>query len=409
MDEDILSARFDKLLKRYQDKLQALQLDLPPVEEPLEAPPQPSPAPEEPYAQPEPPSPPQTPKMEPEPETMVPQQEPPEPAAVFSPLPQPDPAPETKPGPSAEQPPLPQAAALEDKEEPAVAVVVEPPHAPGRHSSFPDELTPRPIATPAAPRKFLRAALRPIAMALAAAAVVIWWSYRQLAEPAAYQAFPFSAQAPRGLAWSDGRLVAADAQSQALLFFDADGKKLASSASLSNPALSALTWADGAFWSTQQDRSAIFQHDADAEHRIRRIYATANRHPLALASDNENLWVSDAQVAVVYRYLIGRSLNGTSLTPLSQYNVEGGPAAGLYAGDGLLWVLDTQSRHLRRYRYDAGTLTAVDTLDLGLRLHDAGGLAGMTVGQDCLWVLTSNPAALHRFALGELHWESARP
>ena len=142
---------------------------------------------------------------------------------------------------------------------------------------------------------------------------------------------------------------------------------------------------------------------------MRRIYATPTRLPSALAGDIENLWAADAKAGVLYRYLIGHSLNGVSLTPLNQYNLAGATAAGLHAADGRLWVLDSQSRRLTRYNYDAGTLSAVDSADLGARLPTGAAVSGLVVGGDCLWVLTAEPAVLHRFALRELRWQpSAR-
>jgi hypothetical protein len=110
---------------------------------------------------------------------------------------------------------------------------------------------------------------------------------------------------------------------------------------------------------------------------------------------------------VVYRYLIERSLNGTSLTPLNLYDLPGAAASGIYAANGLLWVLDSQSRRLTRYSYDTGSLSAVDTVDLGPRLPADVAVSGLAVGGDFLWVLTAQPAVLHRFALRGLRWQRA--
>jgi hypothetical protein len=209
------------------------------------------------------------------------------------------------------------------------------------------------------------------------------------------------------LAWRDDKLAAVDADNQALIFFNAEGRKLGTAERFPNQAPAGLSWADGDFWSTEKGRSAISLHDQTPEHGVRRIYATPTRSPAALAGDNENLWVADAQAAVVYRYLLGHSLNGTSLTPLNQYNLTGAPAAGLHVADGKLWELDSQSRRLTRYSYDAATLSPEDSVDLGSRLPAKAAISGLAVGGDYLWILTAEPAVLHRFALRELRWQSS--
>lgn len=376
MAEDPLSTRFEGLLKRYKEKLELLDLDLPvPGEAPGQAPAPPK-APEE-------PAPPAQP--EPEPEPILPVKEP-EPVL-----------------PDWDAPSM-QESAPPPKPEPELPAW-EPPAM--RESDPP----PRPAAAKRPPAKgqvLPRRKLWPAALALAALAAALAWGYLRFAQEPGYRTFSLSQASASGLSWREGKIVAADAEERRLLVFAKDGRRLESQEGISADGLGDLSWADNAFWSTSAGRSAIFQHADPPDHPVRRIYATPNRKPSALAGDNENLWASDAQAAVVYRYLIGHSLNGVSLTPLNQYNLPGAPAASLHASDGLLWVLDG-TRRLTRYSYDAGTLSARDSVELGARLPAGAEVRGMTRGEDQLWILTARPTVLHRFALKSLPWQPARP
>ena len=364
MEEEHLSARFDILLKRYQEKLSLLQLDLP--------------------SAPDVPDAPETPAAVAEPAVMRSE----EPKAPVAELPAWEP-PALRETPRPSPTPVPMRG-----EEPALAAR-QPAPKPARTTA---------PAAAATPRSWRARWLAGSVLVLAAA----WWGYGRFGEAPAYRSFSLARTAVRGLSWREGKLVVADADDRFLLLYDTQGRRLDSKETINAPDLEDLAWVDGAFWSTAQGRSAIFQHDQNLEHGVRRIYATPNRLPAALSGDNENLWAADAQAAVVYRYLIGHSLNGVSLTPLNQYNLTGAPAANLYAAEGRLWILDSPTRRLTRYSYDAGTLAAVDAADLGSRLPPGAAVKGLVVGGDFLWVLTAEPAVLHRFALRGLRWQSAR-
>ena len=345
MAEDPLSTRFEGLLKRYKEKLELLDLDLP----------APGQAPKEP-----------APPAQPEPEPILPLKEP-EPALPdwdapsmqeSSPPPRPEPAPQ-----------------LPDWESPHMEETSPPQR---QVQAPPQKAVP---AQKAAQQKILPGRkLWPAALALAALAAALAWGYLRFAQEPDYRAFSLSRTEVRGMAWREGRVVVADASNRFLLLFDSAGRRLDSKESLSAEELSDLCWADGTFWSTKPGRSAVFQHDDTQEHGVRRVYATPNRLPGPLAGDNENLWAADAKAAVLYRYLIGRSLNGVSLTPLNQYNLPGGAAEGLHVSEGLLWALDAETRRLTRYAYDAGTLSARDSVDLSARLPAGAAIHGMAAG-----------------------------
>jgi hypothetical protein len=397
MEEDLLSARFDKLLKRYQEKLELLELDLP------IAPETPAPAEE--------PAPPTEPRQT---DAALPQTPAPEPPRPAEPLPQDQPAAVL---PAAETSEAAPSGATPIRDEPPAAPVddLQLPSIPAQPLPMPEDSRPTPAVAAEAPaetaapqpdRGFGRAALW-AALSLAVAAI-IWSSFPSLGIKSPYRAFVLPGTAARGLAWQEGRLAAVDAESQSLLLWDIDGKRLKSAEHFSNPAPVDLVWADGAFWSTEVGSHAILQHDPDPQHGIRRSFDTPNRWPSALAADNEDLWAADATAAVVYRYLIGRSLNGTSLTPLNLYDLPGATAAGLYAANGLLWVLDSQSRRLTRYSYETGSLLAADAVDLAERLPAGAAVSGLVVGGQYLWVLSADPAVLHRFALQGLRWQRVR-
>ncbi|MCX5794346.1 MAG: hypothetical protein NTY77_02465 [Elusimicrobia bacterium] len=245
-------------------------------------------------------------------------------------------------------------------------------------------------------------------LAAAAAIVWLWRGHPSLDEAPAYRAFPITGSALHGLAWRDGRLASVDSANGNLVLFDAEARRLRSTERLADPAPAGLAWVDKSFWSTGQEHNAIFRQKAGPERGRQRIYATPNRSPAALAGDDDNLWAADARVPVVYRYLVGLSLIGASLSPLNQYDLPGAPAAGLHAADGLLWVLDSHSRRLTRYAYEAGTLSAKDSVDLSARIP-AAAVSGLEVGGGFLWVLTTKPAVLHRFSLRGLSWQSAGP
>ncbi|MDD5656583.1 MAG: hypothetical protein PHF00_04940, partial [Elusimicrobia bacterium] len=116
-------------------------------------------------------------------------------------------------------------------------------------------------------------------------------------------------------------------------------------------------------------------------------------------------WAGEARAGMVYRYIIVHCLTGTSLTPLNQYPLPGAAPGGLFSSGGLLWVLDSATRKLTRYRFDAAGLTPADETNLSGAL--TGPPASMTLSPDALWVLVSSPPSLHRFALDRLSWKAA--
>ncbi|HAM34453.1 MAG TPA: hypothetical protein DEB40_13755 [Elusimicrobia bacterium] len=383
MENEHLSARFDKLLKRYRSQIDRLDLDLPPVGE--------IPATTE-----EPP--PQTPETAPLADIV---EEPQAPDARRSPE-----TPAAKEPRSSQAPDVlrsPETAAL-NSEASALPRLEPPPRDPVERITL---ATPPPRAVVSkpgsrAPRRFPWPYALAAALMLAAAAS--WWGYRETALPA-HQAFALAPAQLRGLVLRDNRLYSTDPQSQILMGFKADGRKLKAEGKLANPVLGQMAWIDGAFWSSSLGREVLYQHGAGPEHGVSRTYTTPNRHPFALCSDGDDLWVGDSQSNLAYRYLIGHSLTGTALTPLNQYTLPGGAPAGLHAADSLLWVLYSQSRHLARYRYDSGTIKPVDETDLSLWLPLVHPVAGMTADSSTLWVLTDSPTTLHRFDLRQLRWK----
>lgn len=414
MEDEHLSARFDRLLKHYQSKIDDLQLDIPEIPAPEE--PAPEKTPEPPPAAPRPAEP------EPKPEAAVlqaytemrlgaPPEPEPDPARVPGPEPAPAPLPTQPAWPSPEPTPLPPPVSEPPAEEaPPVRAVYTPQPAPA-YQTWPGRYPPVPQAA-AGPQRRRRVSLgvwtAAIAAVAAVAGVLSFWLYGRM-QSSFYQAIPVAADKVRGLTWKDGRVYTADYQSQTLLAYDERGKALKTEENISNAGTGGITWADGTLWSTEIGRNAIYQHAPGPDNRIHRIYATPNRRPLSLCSDGDNIWAADAQASLAYRYLIGHSLIGTSLTPLNQYALPGAAPARLHATEGLLWVLDPKSLRLSRYRYDTGSLQLADSADLSAWLTAASQIEGMTASPAHLWILTGAPPTLHRFDLAHIKWGGAKP
>lgn len=239
---------------------------------------------------------------------------------------------------------------------------------------------------------------KPLLLFLAAgvflAAVV--WQKRTPASSKIHSSFPLPYASTAGLANEKGVFSSIDPQRQLLFTFEFNQAKVKSVRKFSNPAASGLAKGAGSFWSTDAAGGYIYRHNIDKEYSISQTYANPDQSPSAIYWDGEYLWVSDLRTETIYQY----SVNG-SLVPTKQYTLPGIVPAGIHAANNVLWVLDAVSRKVYRYKTGA-LLTGLDWADLSPWLPSQGKATGFSADASAMWVITENPAALHRFDLKHL-------
>lgn len=268
---------------------------------------------------------------------------------------------------------------------------------------------PEPAPTDIAPPPCSRTAKRrlPLGLALTFAAVLAAWGIGKMVPiKKSPRFFPLPVSRCSGLLLNDGRLFFVDSDKKVLLSVAPGSSQPQMEGKFSNPVLGGLAWADGRFWSTDPGKSAIYQHGVDAGYSIRRVYDQPKRHPSAIFSDGEYIWVADLQTEDVTQYLLARSLTGASLTPLGPLRLPGVRPAAILVGDGKLWVLDGATHKIFRYKIEGSRAVAVDWSDLSRWLPLSRGLAGMAWDGRNVWIAQDAPAALQRFEPRHLDWKS---
>lgn len=276
----------------------------------------------------------------------------------------------------------------------------EPPRAKFPEPPPPSAPPPRAAAAPE-PARGRRARWYALALAalLAGAGYGRW---RQQARARTHFSFPLAYSDAAGLAVKDGVLVSADPKRRLLYTYSTDAVQVLSVQKSPDPAPTGLTWGDGCLWTADPESGAIHQHEP-SQFEVRRTFANPERSPSALYWDGRRLWASDARTETVYQYAVG-----ASLAPAAQHTLPGIVPVGFHLSEDLLWVFDALTRKVYRYRI-GGLLTVQDSYDLSPWLPAASRAKGFTADKDDLWLVTENPAEIHRFDLKSLTPRSEVP
>jgi len=254
-----------------------------------------------------------------------------------------------------------------------------------------------------------------LAAALAALCVAALRSAARWASsgsPRAHRSFALPLASTAGLAAKDGALYTLDPARGLLAAFTAAGSelKVISMRMFSGAAAGALAWGEDCIWSTDAQNGRILRHRLDADYTVATAYANAESRPTAVYWDGSHLWASDARTETILRY----GVDGV-LTPQRQYALPGMVPAGIRLEEGaargsgpkgaVLWVFDSLSRRAYAYGVD-GMLAARDSIDFRGRLSPGCRVTGFAQDGGFIWIVTENPAELHRFDLRYLKREA---
>jgi hypothetical protein len=212
-----------------------------------------------------------------------------------------------------------------------------------------------------------------------------------------------------GLALRQGMALTIDTDKQALISIDTRTGTIASREKFPNPSLRGFAWGQDSFWSSDSESGFIYRHGPKEPHSL--INAFPSTRPVAvLYHDGETLWASDVRSELIHFFSLSDASSEASLTKKGEYSLPGIVAGGFHKAEDVLWVLDSLGRKVRRYRIGEGNkLSPIDSIDLGAWLTPASEIAGFAVDAENLWLITDNPASLHRFALDELVWAKEHP
>jgi hypothetical protein len=253
------------------------------------------------------------------------------------------------------------------------------------------------------PKRWRRVLFLSAAAAMVPIFFLIWKGGGSQAR-SAHASFPLPLGRMMGLVVRDGTLLTVDTDKQALVTMAADTGRIVSREKFPNPSLRGFTWGQGSFWSSDLESGFIYQHGPAEPHSLINAFPTS-RSISVLHHDGQTLWASDVRSEIVHRYFLTGKAPDEKLSRQGEYPLPGIVVGGFYQADGVLWILDSLSRKVRRYRLGSGgKLSLLDTIDLSPWLATNSEIAGFTVDASSLWLITDNPASLHRFDLPGLSW-----
>jgi hypothetical protein len=387
--DDELSLRLERLLKDYESKISRLNLNIPGVEPPpptkdyfaaVEALP-PAAPPKRAHFE-------EAPAPEPRPVPLEPVSQV---AAVPSPLPE-------------IAPPQPQPSVISPAPSPAPVhneEVRAPEERLSHHPVPPKAQAPR--VSPSAPASAApsRVWIGILLLSAVLAGLMLWRRAPKVGD-GTHAAFPLPPGRKTGLVLNGGTLVTIDSQSQNLTALAPDDGRIVSQQKFPNPSLSGLAWGHGSYWSSDTETGFVFRHRPEPPFGLLQGTPLPGHAVSVLFDDGEDLWVGDARSDTIYRYKIA----GDELTLRTQYSLPGVAVGGLYFSEQTLWVLDSLARKIRRYRVEDQAVP-LDSFDLGHWLSLDSEAAAFAVDPSFFYLLTENPAALHRFDLKRISWSPA--
>ncbi len=158
------------------------------------------------------------------------------------------------------------------------------------------------------------------------------------------------------------------------------------------------------FWCSEADKEDVRRYFLvnGNEYELQRVYQTFGAKIGPIYSDGNYLWGADFASGEIFQYLIVQALTGTLLTPIDRFNIPGISPAGLYASNGILWILDAKTREIMRFKISISKADLIDSYDLKPQMKSVGTLAGLSVRDQRIWVLTRHPSKIFSFNLGDL-------
>ncbi|MBI5244316.1 MAG: hypothetical protein HY922_11670 [Elusimicrobia bacterium] len=230
------------------------------------------------------------------------------------------------------------------------------------------------------------------ASALALNAAARWQARRELRS---HQSFALPLARPAGLSVNGGILYTLDPARQLIFAFTASGSRLKIKAieKFPVPADGGLAFGKDCLWSADTQSGRIFRHSLDPAYSVQTTFANPQSHPSAVYWDGRRLWTSDARTQTVFQYAVDRAL-----TPLRQYTLSGISPAGMHLEGETLWVFDSLKRAANTYS-PGGILAARETIDFNDRLPANCRVTGFAADEASAWIITENPAEIHRFDL----------
>lgn len=263
---------------------------------------------------------------------------------------------------------------------------------------FFDEPTPQALAQPRASKSLklphLQRKTLAVGLAAAVAMSVLFWSlarWRGLAAERAQRFFPLPLAGAAALAEEGGQLHALDPKRGLLitLKLESGAPVISMIRKLPNPSATGLAAGSGVLW-TAESRGILRRHAPDKELSVTLTFANPESSLSALFWDGRSLWAADSRTETLFEFT-----PGNSLLPAGQYTLAGLAPAGLSVSGRVLWVLDGPSKKIQRFRL-GGVLSTDGSADLTPWLKSGSRAAGFIVSDEWVWILSENPAGLHR-------------
>ena len=209
-------------------------------------------------------------------------------------------------------------------------------------------------------------------------------------------ALPFTSSV--SLAVKEGALYTLDPTRGLLLALAVSGSELKILAvrKLPGTAAGGLAWGADGLWSSDPREGRIYRHGPAPGYEVMTTFSNPESRPSALCWDGRFLWTSDARTDTLLQYAVDRKL-----TLVRQYTLPGMVPVGIHPEGDTLWVFDELTRKAYAYAL-GGVLTARDSIDFRDQLPANCRVTGFAMDGASVWLITANPAEIHRFDLRHL-------
>lgn len=196
---------------------------------------------------------------------------------------------------------------------------------------------------------------------------------------------------PVGLGLRDGGLVSLDRARGLLFWLNRDDLSVRAVEPVDVKTADALTWIGGELWTADLASGLIRRHGARSGRPVVQESPDPYRSPSSLSAEGASLWVLDAAAGSIEEHERGPALALRRRYPIGDF-----PATVAAVEGRDLWIVDARSRNLKRYRIQDGTLFETGAWVLEGKLPRRGPAAGLVADGPNLWLLTRQPAMIHR-------------
>ncbi len=216
------------------------------------------------------------------------------------------------------------------------------------------------------------------------------------------KALPFSD--PVGLVATGDHLLSLDAPEKLLYTLKGSSGHVIKKESFVCDNASGFAGFQNEFWCSEADKGDVRRYFVvnGSEYELQRVYQTFGAKIGALYSDGSYLWGADAASGQIFQYLIVKALTGILLTPIDRFTVSDISPSGLYASHGILWILDSKNWQIKRFKISVSKADPIDFYDLKSKMKPVGELAGFSVNDGRVYVLTRHPSKIFSFNLKDL-------